>query len=56
MTAAQSITLSVGSNSVKIDNTGVTINGMVVSLQSQATMSLQAGAPLSLSAPMISLN
>jgi type VI secretion system secreted protein VgrG len=56
VTAAQSITLSVGSNSVKIDNTGVTINGMVVSLQSQATMSLQAGAPLSLSAPMISLN
>jgi len=56
VTAAQSITLSVGANSVKIDNTGVTINGIMVSLQSQATMSLQAGAPLSVTAPMISLN
>ncbi len=56
ITAAQSITLSVGANSVKIDNTGVTINGTMVSLQSQATMSLQAGAPLSVTAPMISLN
>ena len=55
VTAAQSITLSVGTNSVKIDNTGVTINGMMVSLQSQATMSLQAGAPMSLTAPTISL-
>jgi type VI secretion system secreted protein VgrG len=56
VTAAQSITLSVGTNSVKIDETGVTINGAMVSLQSQATMSLQAGAPLSVTAPTISLN
>jgi hypothetical protein len=46
----------VGTNSVTIDNTGVTVNGTMVSLQSQATMSLQAGAPLSLTAPIISLN
>ena len=56
VTAAQSITLSVGTNSVTIDNTGVTINGTMVSLASTATMSLQAGAPLSLSAPAIALN
>lgn len=56
VTAGQSITLSVGSNSLTIDNTGITINGTMISLQSQATMSLQAGAPLSVTAPAISLN
>jgi type VI secretion system secreted protein VgrG len=56
VTAGQSITLTVGENSIKIDNTGITIIGAMVRLQSQATMSLQAGAPLSVSAPMISLN
>ena len=56
VTAAQSITLSVGSNSVKIDTSGVTINGMKVSVQSTATMSLQAGASLSVTGATISLN
>ena len=56
VTAAQSITLSVGSNSVKIDTSGVTINGMKVDVQSSATMSLQAGATMSLSGAMISIN
>ena len=56
ITAAQSITLSVGSNSVKIDTTGVTINGIKVAVQSTATMSLQAGASLSVTGATISLN
>jgi type VI secretion system secreted protein VgrG len=59
VSAAQSITLS-----VKIDTSGVTINGMQVQLQSTASMSLQAGASLSqtasasmsLTAPTIALN
>ncbi|MDR3466063.1 MAG: type VI secretion system tip protein TssI/VgrG, partial [Xanthobacteraceae bacterium] len=56
VTAAQSITLSVGPNSIKIDTTGVTINGMKVDVQASATMSLQAGATLSVTGAMISLN
>ena len=56
ITAAQSIELTVGSNSIKIDTTGVTINGIKVDVKSSATMSLQAGAPLSLQGTMISLN
>lgn len=56
VTAMQSITLSVGSNSITIDTSGVTINGMKVSVQSDATMSLQAGATMSLTGAMISLN
>ena len=56
VTAAQSITLSVGSNSVKIDQMGVTINGMQISVQSTANMSLQAGGPLSVTGATISLN
>ncbi len=56
VTAAQSITLSVGANSVKIDTGGVTINGMKIEVQSTATMSLDAGASLSLTGATISLN
>lgn len=56
ITAAQSITLTVGGNSIKIDTSGITINGMKVDVKSSATMSLQAGAPLSLQGAMISLN
>ena len=56
VTAAQSITLTVGANSVKIDPSGVTINGTQVNVQSTATMSLQAGASLSVTGATISLN
>jgi type VI secretion system secreted protein VgrG len=56
ITAAQSITLTVGANSVTIDNTGVTINAATVSIQAQATLSLQAGGPMTVSAATIALN
>jgi type VI secretion system secreted protein VgrG len=56
VTAAQSITLSVGANSIKIDTTGVTINGMMVSMQADTTMSLQGGESMSLTAAQIALN
>ena len=56
VTAAKSITLSVGANSVKIDTGGVTINGVKVAVQSTATMSLQAGASLTVSGATIALN
>jgi type VI secretion system secreted protein VgrG len=56
LTAAQSITLSVGANSVTIDTTGVTINGMKVVVQASGTMSLQAGASMTLTGTPIALN
>lgn len=40
--AMQSITLKVGSNSVTIDQTGITIKGMMVSVQGQATAELKS--------------
>ncbi len=42
--AMQSIELTVGSNSIKIDQTGVTIKGMMVSIEGQAT--LEAKSPM----------
>ncbi|MBV8399454.1 MAG: type VI secretion system tip protein VgrG [Acetobacteraceae bacterium] len=39
--ALQSIVLKVGANSVKIDQTGVTINGMIVKVQGQMSLQLQ---------------
>ena len=56
LTAAQSITFTVGSNSIKIDTSGVTINGMKVDVQSSATMSLQAGASMSLQGATVAIN
>ena len=53
---ATSITLSVGGNSIKIDTSGITINGMQIQMQANSTMSLQASASISATAPMISLN
>ena len=44
VTAAISITLTVGQNSVKIDQTGVTINGLMI--KSQAQVQLSASAPM----------
>ncbi len=40
--AMQSITLTVGSNSITIDQTGVTIKGIMVSVQGQATAELKS--------------
>jgi type VI secretion system secreted protein VgrG len=42
--AMQSIELTVGSNSIKIDQTGITIKGMMVSIEGQAT--LDAKSPM----------
>jgi type VI secretion system secreted protein VgrG len=59
ITAAQSITLTVGGNSIKIDTSGVTITttgpiqmqaGGQLTAQSGATMSLQSGATMSIEA------
>ncbi len=48
ITAAQSITLTVGGNSIKIDTSGITINGMKLDLQGQTTTSVKAGASMTL--------
>jgi type VI secretion system secreted protein VgrG len=37
----QSITLTVGQNSIKIDQTGVTIQGMMVSIKGQVQTQVQ---------------
>ncbi|HEX4366307.1 MAG TPA: type VI secretion system tip protein TssI/VgrG [Rhodopila sp.] len=42
VTAMQSIELTVGSNSIRIDQTGVTINGMLISVNGTASISLDA--------------
>jgi type VI secretion system secreted protein VgrG len=51
-----SLTLTVGGNTIKMDPSGITINGTMISVQSTATMSLQGGAPVSISGPMVSIN
>jgi type VI secretion system secreted protein VgrG len=71
VTAAQSITLQVGANSIKIDTSGVTITatqisvqaqaslsaqGAQVSVNAQATMSLQAGGPMTVQGAIVSIN
>jgi type VI secretion system secreted protein VgrG len=56
VTAAQSITLKVGSSSLKIDPTGVTISAAKISIEATATMSLQGGTAMTVKAGMISLN
>ena len=56
ITAAQSITLKVGGNSVVIDQAGVTIKGIKLDVQASATMSVQAGATLTISGAMVSIN
>lgn len=42
--AMQSIEFKVGSNSVKIDQTGVTIKGIMVTIEGQATAEMKSGA------------
>ena len=44
VTAMQSIELTVGSNSIRIDQTGVTINGLLISVNGTASVSI--GAPM----------
>jgi type VI secretion system secreted protein VgrG len=44
VTAMQSITLTVGANSITIDQTGITLNGMMIT--SEAEVQLSASAPM----------
>jgi type VI secretion system secreted protein VgrG len=64
VTAGTSITLTVGANSIKIDTSGVTITAAKlevtttgeVSATAGGKMGLVAGAPMTLTAPMININ
>ena len=47
ITAAESITLTVGGNSIKIDTSGITINGMKVDITASGALTL-TGHPISL--------
>jgi type VI secretion system secreted protein VgrG len=54
--AMQSITLQVGSNSIKIDMTGITLNGMLIKASASGMMQLSAGGPLQQSGTPIMIN
>ncbi len=63
ITAAQSITLTVGSNSIKIDTGGITLNGLKIDVEAStalslkgATVAVQGSGSVSVSAPSIALN
>lgn len=64
ITAAQSIELTVGGNTIKIDTSGISINGMTLKLEGSATTDVKAGASmtingggsLTVSAGMVSIN
>ena len=42
ITAGKEIKLSVGANSIKIDNSGVTINSTMITLQGKATVEVKS--------------
>ncbi len=56
LTATTSIELTVGSNSIKIDPTGVTINGTMIKGTASAEMSLNGGGAMVLQAGVIQIN
>ncbi len=56
LTATTSIELTVGSNSIKIDTTGVTINGTMIKGTASAEMNLNGGGSMVLQAGEIQIN
>jgi type VI secretion system secreted protein VgrG len=54
--AGQSITLQVGGNSIKIDNTGITLTGTMISVTAQESMSADGGLSMTLQAAQIAIN
>jgi type VI secretion system secreted protein VgrG len=56
ITAGQSITLQVGENSIKVDMTGVTINGVKIGLTAQEGLQADGGLSMTLQAAAIAIN
>jgi type VI secretion system secreted protein VgrG len=54
--AMQSITLQVGANSIKIDQTGITLTGTLIKGSATGMMQLSAGATMTHSAPLVKIN
>ena len=52
----QSITLQVGGNSITIDTSGVSVNGIKIALQASAELTANGGGEMTLQAGMISIN
>jgi type VI secretion system secreted protein VgrG len=52
----QSITLQVGANSIKIDQTGITLTGTLIKGSATGMMQLSAGATMTHSAPLVKIN
>ena len=56
ISAGQSITLKVGGNSIVIDTSGITINGMKITMSASGQLQASAGGTMALQAPSIALN
>ncbi len=56
ITAGQSITLSVGANSIKIDTTGVTISAAQIELTADAKLAASAGGEMQLQGATVMIN
>ena len=56
ITAGQSITLQVGENSIVINATGITINGMKIALAAETTLQADGGMAMTLTAGEIAIN
>ena len=56
ITAAQSITLTVGGSSIKIEPAAITISAPQIKLQASGTMTIDGGGSLTVTAGMVSIN
>jgi type VI secretion system secreted protein VgrG len=56
ISAGQSITLKVGSNSITIDTTGVSINGTKIALSANAELTANGGGEMTLQAGLVKIN
>jgi type VI secretion system secreted protein VgrG len=56
VTAAQSITLTVGGSSIKIEPASITISSAMIKLQASGTMTIDGGGALTVTAGMVSIN
>jgi type VI secretion system secreted protein VgrG len=54
--AMQSITLKVGANSIKIDQTGITLDGIMISITGQAQTQVTASGIVQITGGIVTIN